>query len=168
MPAKLVRRSAIRPQNLVSPFRRRHTPRRRIDDLGAAIGTVAAHEHAWVILRPRELSPRSLADRDDHHVTGNELVALRRANLDARGRAVAVAHDALRCGLEAKSTAVALRQLVLIVITRHVGLAAPVDDGRGRGAGPPGLGNPLDPRVACADGDDPLPHSLRSIRLLLL
>src|SRR5438105_712699 len=120
-----------------------------------------------MVARNRELVALALADRDDHHVARNELVALRCADLNARGRAVAVAHDALRCGLESKPTAVALRQLVLIVITRHVGLAAPVDDGRGRGAEPLSLGNRIDRGVTCADDDDALPDSSVAIRMRL-
>src|SRR2546423_10589833 len=131
MPAKFVRRSAIGQPFMNLPCRLTAFCC-RIDYFRSAVGTVSTGKHFGVIARNRELVSLALADRDDHHVTRNDLVALRRANLDARGRAVAVAHDALRCGVESKSTAVALRELVLIVITRHVGLAAPADDGRGR------------------------------------
>src|SRR5438105_15090356 len=112
-----------------------------------------------MVARNRELVALALADRDDHHVARNELVALRCADLNARGRADAVAHDALRCGLESKPTAVALRQLVLIVITRHVGLAAPVDEGRGRGAQPLSSGNRIGLGVTWGRDADAAPYT---------
>src|SRR5437762_7076819 len=104
-------------QHLMYSFRRLNTFCCSIDDFRSAVGTVSTGKDFGMVARNRELVALSLADRDDHHVARNELVAMRRANLDARDRAIAVAHDALRCGLEAKSTAVALRELVLIVIT---------------------------------------------------
>src|SRR5437868_11397677 len=108
MPAKFVRRSAIG-QPFMNLLCRSHTLRRGIHDFGAPVRAITTYENFRVMLGDLQFLTFSLADRDDHHVARNELVTLRRANLDARGRAVAVAHDALRCGLESKSTAVALR-----------------------------------------------------------
>src|SRR6185436_8239404 len=109
MPAKVVRRSAMG-QPVLNLLRRGHAFRGGIHDFGAAVGAIAAGEHAR-IGGDTELGARALADRHDHHVAGNRFAA---AQLEPGDRAVA--HDASRRGVEAESTAVFLGELVLIVI----------------------------------------------------
>src|SRR6266566_2395414 len=157
MPAKLVRRSAIG-QPFVNLLCGLHTFCRGVDNLRSAIRTISAHKHLRMVARNRELIALALSDRHDHHITRDHLAALRRAHLNAGGRAVAVAQDALRCRLESESTAVAFGELVLVVIARHVGLATPVYDCRRGGAEPFGLRDRVDCRVACANYDDALSH----------
>src|SRR5262249_20368567 len=145
MPAKLVLRSAIyRPlpshylpslldrQHCIDLLRRRDPLCGRVDNLRTTIGAVAADE-IFGVLGPRELGALALANRHDHHVAGYGLATARGLDLERRHGAGAVRDDALRRGVEAEAAAVALRELILVVVARHVGLAAAVDDGRRSG-----------------------------------
>src|SRR5437016_11631730 len=157
MPAKVVRRSAIG-QPFVNLLCGLHTFCRGVHNLRSAIRTISAHKHLRMAARNRELIALPLSDRHDHHITRDPLTTMWRAHLNAGGRAVAVAHDALPCRLESESTAVAFGELVLVVIARHVGLATPVHDCRRGGAEPFGLRDRVDCRGACTDDDDALSH----------
>src|SRR6267154_2413885 len=75
--------------------------------------------------------------------------------------------NALWCRVEAEAAAVALGELVLVVIARHVGFAAPVDDRGGRRAQSFGLGHRVDRRVAGADHDDLPPNRRVAIGMRL-
>src|SRR2546428_12214402 len=157
MPAKVVRRSAIG-QPFVNLLCGLHTFCRGVDNLRSAIRTISAHKHLRMVARNCELIALALSDRHDHHITRDHLVALRCAHRNTRARALAVAHAALRGRLESESTAVAFGELVLVVIARHVGLAAPVHDCPRGGAQPFGLRDPVDCRAACADDEPALSH----------
>src|SRR5262245_44665766 len=117
MPANVVRKSAIG-QPFMYPFRRCDAFRGRVHDLRTAIGAVATYEHSWIVLGPSQLPALALADRDDHHVTRDRFS---RAQFQARDGAVS--NDAPGRRIEPEPTPIALRELVFVVIARHVGLA---------------------------------------------
>src|SRR5712664_4290405 len=112
MPAKFVRRSAIG-QPFVNLLSSLHTFCRGIHNLRSPIRTISSHKYLRMVARNREIIALALSDRHDHHITLDHFAPLRRAHLNPGGRAVAVAHDALRRRLESESTAIAFGELVL-------------------------------------------------------
>jgi len=71
-------------QHVIYPLRRGNSLRRGIHDFRPAIRAIATDENLRMVLGPRELGPRPLSDRDDHHVARNRLAAAVRPNLESR------------------------------------------------------------------------------------
>src|SRR6266852_6518470 len=151
MPAKFVLRSAIG-QPFMDLLRRGDAFGRCVHDFRSAIRAVAARENPGIVLRPRECRG-ALANRHDHHVARNCLAALGGAHFDASYRG-AVADDALQSGVETKPAPIALGELVFVVVARHVGLTATIDDRGRRRAEALGLRDGVDGGIAGADDHD--------------
>src|SRR2546428_11590924 len=139
--------------------------RRCVHDFRSAIRTVAARENPGIVLGPRKCR-RALANRHDHHVARNGLAAMGGAHYDASDRG-AVADDALRSGIETKPAPIALGELVFVVIARHVGLTAAIDDRGRRRAEALGLRDGVDGGIAGADDHELAADGRFAIRVRL-
>src|SRR6266849_9947852 len=166
MPAKLVRRSAIG-QPFMDLLRGGYAFGRGVHDFCSAIRTVSTGENPKMVPRPRQLTARALTNRDDHHVAGDGLSAFQSLDLDTGHGSLAVRHDALRCSIEPEAAPVTFGELVLVVITGHVGLATAIHDRGRRGAEPLRLRDRIDRGIAGADHHDLASNGGFAIRVRL-
>src|SRR6185436_3265267 len=151
-------------QHRMNPLRGSHAICCRVNDFRSPVRTIPTREHLGISGRHRKLYARPLPNRDYDHVARDRLSALV-GRLDLEALDPPVADDAFGQGVKPERTTVALRELVLVVVARHVVLASAVHDGRLLRAEALRLGDRVDRRVAGADDEHAFPDRRLLVRV---